>query len=147
MGYLFPGDRPEYSEDTAQVIDEEAGRMLAEARDRATQILNQDQQLLQNLSRVLMAREVIEGAELKRLVDGEIPIPSDEELDRETEERAKHAAEETARIERERARSAETGPSIISSDGAEGVAGDGDGRRPARVPGAADTEEIPPRPD
>jgi cell division protease FtsH len=147
MGYLFPGDRPEYSEDTAQVIDEEAGRMLAEAHDRATQILNQDQQLLQNLSRVLMAREVIEGAELKRLVDGEIPIPSDEELDRETEERAKQAAEETARIERERARSAETGPSIISSDGAEGVAVDGDGRRPARVPGAADTEDIPPRPD
>lgn len=83
---LFPGERPDISEDTARMVDEEVTRLLNEAHDRARDILEKDRSLLDKLSTVLIEREVIEGKELRLYVDGEMPIPSKEELEREKEE-------------------------------------------------------------
>jgi cell division protease FtsH len=127
---LFPGERPEFSEQTARVIDEEVARLLREAQDRAKGILENDKENLRRLSDVLIEREVIEGTELRQYLDGEKPIPTREALKQETQERQaeeKRAEEEKARTDKVPAR-----PEIILSraDGS-----------------AAPTQEIPVRPD
>jgi cell division protease FtsH len=96
---LFPGERPEMSEETARVVDEEVARLIGEARDRARGILHGKKRLLSRLAELLMVREVLEGKELKEFVDGDREIPSVDE------ERAKVASEraERERIEAEKA--------------------------------------------
>ncbi len=138
-GFFFP-ERPAISEETQQLIDQEAGGLINEARGRAIEILNKDRGFLEKLSKLLMAREVMEGDDLKRYVDGSLQIPSDEEIDREAAERARALQEEDARIERERA--ADAGPQIIT-DAAQGSDGIDLPRFPSAVPGG----DIPPRPD
>ncbi|MGH2675239.1 MAG: ATP-dependent zinc metalloprotease FtsH [Actinomycetota bacterium] len=90
---LFPGERPEMSEETARIVDQEVSRIVTEARDRAGDILDGKKELLDRLAGLLMVREVLEGKELKAFVDGEMEIPSIEE------ERTKVEAE---RADRER---------------------------------------------
>jgi cell division protease FtsH len=122
---LFPGERPEFSDETARVIDEEVARLLREAQDKATEILDNDKENLRRLSDVLIEREVIEGSELRQYLDGEKPIPTKEALQEET--RQKRADEKKAEEDKVPA-----GPEIIltPSEGA-----------------ATPTQEIPVRPD
>jgi len=122
---LFPGERPEISEETARIVDEEVAALLNEAHDRAVEILQRDQDLLQQLCVVLTEREVIEGQQLRRYVNGEEPIPNKEELQQEADERR---VEEAAKAKDE---PKFTGPDLIPSGVAEG----------------APTVEIPARPD
>jgi cell division protease FtsH len=84
---LFPGDRPEVSEETARQVDEEVARLLGEAHDQARSILEKDRDLLDRLAGVLVEREVIEGKQLRRYVDGEEPIPTKDELSKEAEQK------------------------------------------------------------
>jgi cell division protease FtsH len=84
---LFPGERPDMSEDTARMVDEEVSRIVNEAHARARDVLEDKKELLDKLAELLMIREVLEGKELKDYVDGEAEIPD--------------AAEERARIEGE----------------------------------------------
>ncbi|HEX8098952.1 MAG TPA: ATP-dependent zinc metalloprotease FtsH [Actinomycetota bacterium] len=116
---LFPGERPEISEETARMIDQETTRLLKEARERAQAILQKDRDLLNRLSKVLIEREVIEGKDLRLYADNQQPIPTPDELAREAAE--KRNGQEA----RDRAAS---GPAII----------------PSR---AAETQELPARPD
>jgi cell division protease FtsH len=76
---LFPSERPEMSEETARIIDEEVSRIVTEARDRALDILDNKKALLDRLAKLLMVREVLEGQELKAFVEGDAEIPSIEE--------------------------------------------------------------------
>jgi cell division protease FtsH len=119
---FFPGERPEMSDETAQLVDSEVARLVNEAHDRAREILERDRQFLDSLSRVLMEREVMEGKELRQYLAGERPVPGEVELEREREEKAASEAE------------AKPGPAIIPS-----ASGDGNG---SGVPG-----EVPVRPD
>ena len=83
---LFPGERPEMSEQTARLVDEEIARLVNEAHDRAKTILEKDRGLLEKLAVVLTEREVIEGSELRRLLEeyspgpklvpGSLPVPA-----------------------------------------------------------------------
>jgi cell division protease FtsH len=120
---LFPGERPEMSEQTARVVDEEVSRIVGEARRRATSILEERKGLLDRLSELLMVREVLEGKELKEFVDGDREIPP---IDAERERVGAEAAERerTAEEERKRTQAARTLP-------------------PA---GQEPTEEVPPAP-
>ena len=103
---LFPGERSEMSEQTAQLVDQEVSRLITEAHERAGEILKGDRELLDKLSTVLMKREVIEGKDLQRYLDGSEPIPTADELDQEAEERAR---------EEDRTQEIKTGPSITAS--------------------------------
>src|SRR5207249_279049 len=95
----FPGDRAEISNETARLVDEEVARFLNEAYERAYEILERDKDLLSKLSDVLIEREVIEGAKLRRYVAGEEPIPSKEDLERESEaKRASNGHEKDGQI-------------------------------------------------
>jgi cell division protease FtsH len=121
---MFPGERQEFSEETARVIDEEVSRLLNESHDQAKVILERDRDLLDRLSEVLIEREVLEGSVLRKYADGEVPIPTKEELRRESEaKRGSNGHEDTEQVT--------TGPDLLAS-----------------APGSwAHTQEIPTRPD
>jgi cell division protease FtsH len=119
---LFPGERPEISEQTARLVDEEVTRLLNEAHERAREILSRERDLLDKLSTVLIEREVIEGKELRRYVDGDLAIPTRDELRQEAED--KRNGDKASEMPR--------GPDIIPA----GVSDE-----------AAPTVEVPIRPD
>ncbi len=95
---LFPGGRPDVSEETARLIDEEIARILKEEFQRALGIIEKRKDLLSGLSKLLMVRETLEGDELRAFVEGSKPIPDPEEerrrLDAVVEAREAKALEE-----------------------------------------------------
>ncbi|MGH2662080.1 MAG: ATP-dependent zinc metalloprotease FtsH [Actinomycetota bacterium] len=98
---LFPGERPEMSDQTARLVDEEVARLVNHAHDRARALLDGKKDLLGQLARLLMVREVMEGKELKAYVDGTQAIPSLEDerqrLDAEHDERERKLREKAER--------------------------------------------------
>ena len=74
------GDRPEMSDATARIVDEEVARLVNDAHERARSVLADDQGLLDRLAAVLMVQEVIEGSDLIAYVAGEKPIPQPSEV-------------------------------------------------------------------
>ncbi|HSW64413.1 MAG TPA: ATP-dependent zinc metalloprotease FtsH [Dissulfurispiraceae bacterium] len=63
------GQPQEYSEYTAKEIDDEVHGILRAALQRSSDILGGHREQLEKISRVLLEREVIDGDELKRLLD------------------------------------------------------------------------------
>jgi cell division protease FtsH len=59
----------EYSEATAELIDEEVKAILNEQYERAVNILEDKKAVLEECAKVLLAKEKIEGSELKALLD------------------------------------------------------------------------------
>ena len=78
---LFPFERPEMSEEMHKKVDAEVFRLIEEAHDRARTILQDSGELLPKLSELLMAKEVMEGEELKAYVEGRRDLPPRAELD------------------------------------------------------------------
>ena len=74
----MPGAMPKVSAHTSELIDKEVRRLLDEAHVRAERILEQNRDLLNRLSALLIATEVIDGDELKAYFEGrkEIPDPA-----------------------------------------------------------------------
>jgi cell division protease FtsH len=108
---LFPGERPDMSDETARLVDEEVARIVNEAYDRAHSILQERKDLLNRLSKLLMVREVMEGKELAEYVEGKEPIPEPEDerrrLQAEHEERERREKRDHARRAHERERRAQ----------------------------------------
>ena len=71
----MPGAVPKVSAHTSELIDKEVRRLLDEAHVRAEKILEANRGLLNQLSALLIATEVIDGDELKAYVEGKKPIP------------------------------------------------------------------------
>jgi cell division protease FtsH len=65
----FPQERGLYGEETAQRIDAEVTRLLTGAHERARQILTDRRPQLEAITRRLLDIEVIEGDELRRMLD------------------------------------------------------------------------------
>ena len=63
-----PNQSVSYSEATAQVIDEEVGRLIREAHDRVTQTLTEQRGSLEALARLLLEKEVVERSALDALL-------------------------------------------------------------------------------
>jgi cell division protease FtsH len=61
----------DYSERTAQLIDEEVQRLVLEGQDRARELLNANREMLDRLAEVLLERETLGAAEINALVAGE----------------------------------------------------------------------------
>ncbi|HEX7463497.1 MAG TPA: ATP-dependent zinc metalloprotease FtsH [Actinomycetota bacterium] len=98
---LFPGAGQDLSPAMSELVDEEVTRLITRAHERARQVLEGKRELLDRLSNVLMAIEVIEGMDLKAYVDGATPIPTPDEA---------RAAQAAANGERER----RSGPDIVA---------------------------------
>jgi cell division protease FtsH len=68
----FMQERGNYAEDTAQKIDAEVKRILTEAHEVARGILRERRDALDELSKRLLVKEVVEGDELRELLG---PVP------------------------------------------------------------------------
>ena len=62
--------RSDYSEDTALRIDQEVKRIVTENYQRALTVLEEYRERLQKLADALLAREVLDGDQVKRIVAG-----------------------------------------------------------------------------
>jgi cell division protease FtsH len=97
---LFPSGRPDVSEETARLIDEEIAKILKEEFQRALGIIEKRKDLLSDLSKLLMVRETLEGDELRAFVEGSKPMPDPEDERRRLE--AEHEAREAKAREEEK---------------------------------------------
>ena len=59
----------QYSEETAREIDEEIARIMRESHDRASQVLKERRNLLDDLVEILFQKEVMDGDELRELLN------------------------------------------------------------------------------
>ena len=65
-----PGLEPEpFAEETARQIDSEIKQLVVEAHARASDILRDRRNMLSALARRLMEQEVVEGAEVRALIE------------------------------------------------------------------------------
>ena len=65
-----PGIEPEpFAEETARQIDAEIKHLVVEAHTRALGILRERRAILDIVARQLMEREVVEGAEVRALIE------------------------------------------------------------------------------
>ena len=77
QNYLgLPTQGRTYSEKTAQLIDEEIGKIVSENYKRAHQILSERRTELEKLVEILLEKEVMDGDELRRLL-GHADSPSE----------------------------------------------------------------------
>lgn len=60
---------PNYSEETARLIDEEVARLIREAHERVTQTLSEQRDTLEALARLLLEKEVVDRAALDALLE------------------------------------------------------------------------------
>ena len=69
----LPGgiERGAYAEDTGKVIDAEVRRIMTDAHAEAHRILASQRDMLETVTRRLLDVEVMEGAELRRILDGQ----------------------------------------------------------------------------
>jgi len=61
----------DYSEQTAQTIDAEVKRIVIEAEDKAMKLLKENIEKLKRIAAALLEREILDGHELDKLIDGE----------------------------------------------------------------------------
>ena len=68
--FLGGGNNPRrvVSDATAQAIDKEVRGLVDRAHDRALSILHHNRELLESISQQILAKEVIEGDDLKNLL-------------------------------------------------------------------------------
>ena len=65
------GHEPDYSDEVAREIDEEIRRVIEEAHDRATRLLQEHMEELHRISAILIERETIDKDQFERLTAGE----------------------------------------------------------------------------
>jgi cell division protease FtsH len=70
----MPAERGPYSEDTAQLIDAEVKSLVAHAHHEARRILTEQRDLLEQVTRRLLEKEVMDGAELRRMMTGDVAV-------------------------------------------------------------------------
>ncbi len=118
----------EYSEETAQKIDQEIRRVIDEAHNTATRVLREHREDLDVLAQLLVDRETIDKDEFAALLAGEDPT----EVFRAKDEKRARKAEEAKRRERQRKARDETREREARERTTAGTAGGG-GRRTPRV--------------
>lgn len=69
----------EYSEATAEMIDNEVREIISEQYSRALEILMENKEVHKNGARLLLEKEKIEGEELKALMDKVLKRISDKD--------------------------------------------------------------------
>ena len=67
-GAAFPDGGRDYSEATAEAVDAEMKRIMAERMQRVTELIRDKRALLDRIAAILLEREVLEAEEFQRLV-------------------------------------------------------------------------------
>jgi cell division protease FtsH len=65
----------DYSEDTAIKIDEQVRKIIGDAYDRARRIIEERSDALARIAEALLEREVVDGDEIRQLIDGKTLPP------------------------------------------------------------------------
>ncbi len=92
----------EYSEKTAQEIDEEVKRIVSEAYDRARSILQERVDILHRLANALLERETLDAAEIATVLAGGTLPPLEVAPDPAATKPAEKAAERATDAERKK---------------------------------------------
>jgi cell division protease FtsH len=69
------GEQKNYSEKTAEAIDEEIRRLIDEGYAQAVQIITEHRDVLDHLASALISVETLDGENLERVFRGEPPLP------------------------------------------------------------------------
>ena len=72
----MPGADRDYSEETARKIDAEVSRIVSECHLRAREVLKEKRSALDKIVEILLEREVMEGEELRMLLNGSVEAGS-----------------------------------------------------------------------
>ena len=67
---MLPPSFKDYSEATAQEIDREVSSLISRAYDRAQAILQDKKSVLEDVAKMLLTKEVLEGDELRQVLNG-----------------------------------------------------------------------------
>ncbi len=70
---MLPRERKEYSEHTAQMIDDEVRQLLTDASQRVEQTLLANREKLEDLAKLLLEKEVVDRATLDQLLSSKVP--------------------------------------------------------------------------
>jgi cell division protease FtsH len=73
MPETFSGGGKAYSEEKAAQIDEEISKVLEEAHERVRGILSERRKILDDLARLLLEKEVVQGEELRAMLSKSAP--------------------------------------------------------------------------
>jgi cell division protease FtsH len=65
----------DHSEETARIIDNEVRRILTDAMKQSEQLLQDNIELLHKTSKILLEREILDGAELDQIINGQELAP------------------------------------------------------------------------
>jgi cell division protease FtsH len=68
----------DYSEATAQKIDEEVRNIVNNAYDKASQLIRDNIDVLHNLAKALLERETLDGEEIDKIMEGEKKVEGEE---------------------------------------------------------------------
>ena len=74
LDIAMPAERGAYAEDTARLIDAEVKRIMSDAHADARRILSDQREMLEAVTRRLLAQEVMEGRELREMMG--VPEPA-----------------------------------------------------------------------
>jgi cell division protease FtsH len=61
----------DFSEDTAEKIDQQVKKLVQDGYDRARKLIEERSEAMVRIAEALLEREVLDGAEVKQLIDGE----------------------------------------------------------------------------
>ncbi len=71
------GEGQHYSDQTAQAIDEEVKKIIADSQDKVKKMLTKNRAILENLAKTLIEKEVLNGEEISLIIEGKpLPAPS-----------------------------------------------------------------------
>ena len=115
LGMQYQQSQKEYSESTAKEIDEEIKMIITQGYKKATELINNNLDSLENLAKALLEHETIDGEEVDLLIKGaslkevsERRQKTNEKLDKEQRLAAKQA-EEAEKAEKEQEDQKKTG--------------------------------------
>jgi cell division protease FtsH len=66
---MMPPGSKDYSEATAQEIDQEVAALVARAHQRAREVLEKERPVLEKAAKILLEKEVLEGEELREILN------------------------------------------------------------------------------
>jgi len=66
---LMPPSSRDYSEATAQEIDQEVEGLVNQAHQRAKEVLEAQRAILEKVAKILLEKEVLEGEELREILN------------------------------------------------------------------------------
>jgi cell division protease FtsH len=88
LGRDIAAEDRNYSDEVACIIDQEVKRIIDDCHGKAIEILRDNKEMLCHVAEVLLDREVLDGVEFQKLVDGE-ELPPKEEKKAEVKEAEK----------------------------------------------------------